>query len=121
MISEFKKFISRGNVLDLAVGVIMGSAFTAIVTSFVNNLINPILGLIIGQIDLSDMVWKVADAKIKYGAFLNAIINFLIVAFVLFLMIKLINRFLPQKEEKVEKGPTTNDYLAEIRDLLKEK
>lgn len=119
MIEEFKKFIARGNVMDMAVGVIMGSAFTAIVTSLVKYLINPLLGLIIGKIDLSNMVFQVAGAKFKYGEFLNAVINFLIVAFVVFLLVKAVNKMMPKKEEKPA-GPTTDDYLKEIRDLLKE-
>ena len=107
MIKEFKEFISRGNVMDMAVGVIIGAAFTAIVQSLVKNLINPLLGIFAGKI----------DATFKYGSFINSVINFLIISFVVFLMIKALNRVMPKKEK--EAGPTEADYLEEIRDLLK--
>ncbi|KZV01787.1 Large-conductance mechanosensitive channel [Lactiplantibacillus plantarum] len=84
MIQEFKEFISRGNVMDLAVGVIIGAAFTAIVKSLVNNLINPLIGVFLGQIDFSSLVLKVGNATFKYGSFINSVINFLIIAFVVF-------------------------------------
>lgn len=119
MLKEFKQFIARGNVIDLAVGVIIGAAFTAIVQSLVKNIINPLLGLFVGQIDLSNLVLKVGDATFKYGSFLNAVINFLIISFVVFLIVKAVNKF-TKKEEKVA-PPTEADYLKEIRDLLKEK
>ena len=82
MLKEFKQFIARGNVIDLAVGVIIGAAFTAIVQSLVTNLINPLIGLFVGRIGLSNLVLQVGDAKFKYGSFLNSVINFLIIAFV---------------------------------------
>lgn len=79
MLKEFKQFIARGNVIDLAVGVIIGAAFTAIVQSLVKNLINPLIGIFVGKIDLSNLVFKVGDATFKYGSFINSVINFLIV------------------------------------------
>ena len=88
MLKEFKEFIGRGNVLDLAVGVIIGSAFTAIVNSLVTNLINPFIGLFLGKIDLSDLQLVIGGTTFKFGAFLNAVINFLIIAFVVFLIVK---------------------------------
>ena len=88
MLKEFKEFISRGNVLDLAVGVIIGSAFTAIVNSLVTNLINPFIGLFLGKIDLSDLQLAIGGTTFKFGVFLNAVINFLIIAFVVFLIVK---------------------------------
>lgn len=91
MLKEFREFILRGNVMDLAVGVIIGSAFTAIVTSLVKNLINPLIGIFLGRIDLSNLVFKVGDATFRYGAFLNSVINFLIIALVVFLLMKSIN------------------------------
>ena len=97
MLKEFKEFISRGNVLDLAIGVIIGSAFTAIVTSLVENLINPLIGIFLGKIDLSNLVFSIGDAHFKFGAFLNSIINFLIIAFVVFLIVKAVNKALPKK------------------------
>ena len=121
MLKEFKQFISRGNVIDLAVGVIIGSAFTAIVQSLVNNLINPLIGLFVGKIDLSNLVLKVGDATFKYGSFINAVINFLIISFVIFLIVKAVNKFTKKEKEETPAPPTEADYLKEIRDLLKEK
>lgn len=121
MLKEFKQFISRGNVIDLAVGVIIGSAFTAIVQSLVNNLINPLIGLFVGKIDLSNLVLKVGDATFKYGSFINAVINFLIISFVIFLIVKAVNKFTKKEEAETPAPPTEADYLKEIRDLLKEK
>lgn len=120
MLKEFKEFISRGDVMDLAVGVIIGSAFTAIVNSLVTNLINPLLGLFIGRIDLSNLVLKVGGATFKYGSFINAIINFIIIAFIVFLLMKMVNKIMPKKvEEPEEEGPSQEEvYLREIRDLL---
>ena len=113
MISEFKQFIMRGNVLDMAIGIIIGAAFGKIVTSFVNDILMPPIGLLLGQVDFSNLfinlsdahVMTLADAKamglpvIAYGSFLNACIDFLIVAFAIFLLIKQVNRIMPKKEE----------------------
>lgn len=105
MMKEFKKFIARGNVLDLAVGIIVGSAFTAIVTSLVNDIITPLLGIILGGVDFSGLSIQVLDATIMYGAFIQAIINFLLIAFSVFLMVKTINRF--YKKPEAPAAPTT--------------
>ena len=121
MLKEFKQFIARGNVMDLAVGVIIGAAFTSIVKSLVTNLINPLIGIFIGKIDLSNLVLKVGDATFRYGAFINAIINFIIVAFVVFLLVKTVNRVLPQKKAEEAKPSNQEIYLKEILDLLKQK
>lgn len=121
MLKEFKAFIARGNVIDLAVGVIVGSAFTAIVTSLTTNLLNPLIGLFIGKMDLSSLVLTIGDANFRYGAFLNAVINFLIVAFVIFLIVKLINQIMPQSPAQPTKKSPSEQYLAEIRDLLKQR
>lgn len=121
MLKEFKQFIARGNVIDLAVGVIIGAAFTAIVQSLVTNLINPLIGLFVGKIDLSNLVFQVGDAKFKYGSFLNSVINFLIIAFVVFLIVKAVNKVIKKEEKEEPAAPTEADYLKEIRDLLKEK
>ena len=126
-ISEFKTFISRGNVIDLAVGVIVGGAFSKIVTSLVNDILTPIIGILIGGKDLSNLALKIGDANIAYGAFIQNIIDFLIIAFCIFIFIKFINRiFLKSKEEKKEEKkdepPKKSDeviLLEEIRDLLK--
>jgi len=121
MLNEFKTFIARGNVLDLAVGVVIGAAFTAIVTSLVDDLINPLIGLIIGGIDFSGLSVGVGDAQFMYGNFINAIIKFLIVAWVIFLIVKGVNRMMPKKEEApaAPAGPSDNDLLKEIVAELK--
>ena len=121
MLKEFKQFIARGNVIDLAVGVIIGAAFTAIVKSLVKNLINPLIGLFIGRIDLSNLTLKVGEANFRYGSFLNSIINFLIISFIVFLIVKAVNKFTKKEEEETPAAPPEVDYLKEIRDLLKEK
>ncbi|WP_281694137.1 large-conductance mechanosensitive channel protein MscL [Lactobacillus johnsonii] len=122
MVKEFKKFISRGNMMDLAVGVIIGTAFTAIVNSLVKDLINPLIGLFIGKIDLSKLKFTIGEATFKYGSFLNAVINFLIIALVVFFLIKLVNKITPKKEVEEDPAPTNEEiYLRQIRDLLQEK
>lgn len=123
-ISEFKEFISKGNVLDMAVGVIIGSAFSKIVTSLVNDIMMPLIGIIIGGHDFSNLGIKVGNAKIMYGSFLQNVVDFLIVAFCLFTVIKIINRFKKKQEknENKEKIKTPSEeviLLSEIRDLLK--
>ena len=128
---EFKEFAMRGNVLDMAVGVILGGAFGKITTSLVNDVFMPLIGTLIGGVDLGklNIVLKPATdtaeaVTLGIGTFLTTIIDFVLVAFVIFLMIKTINRFRRKKEEEPEpeepKGPTTEELLTEIRDLLKE-
>lgn len=122
----FKEFISKGNVLDLAVGVIVGGAFGKIVTSLVDDIIMPIIGLIIGGIDFSGLSLKIGDATVKYGMFIQNIVNFLIIAFSIFLVVKAVNkmrRIKPEKEEAPAEPQKTNEeiLLTEIRDLLKNK
>lgn len=119
MLKEFQKFIMRGNVLDLAVGVIIGSAFTGLVTSLTKNLINPILSMFAGKADLSGLYFTILGAKFTYGNFINDVLNFLIIAFVVFLLVKGINRILLSKPAKPA-GPTQEELLTEIRDLLKQ-
>lgn len=123
-ISEFKEFISKGNVLDMAVGVIIGSAFSKIVSSLVNDIMMPLIGIIIGGHDFTNLSIKVGNAKIMYGSFLQNVVDFLIVAFCLFTVIKIINRFKKKQEknENKEKIKTPSEeviLLSEIRDLLK--
>ncbi|KZX39155.1 large-conductance mechanosensitive channel protein MscL [Pediococcus acidilactici] len=121
MLKEFKEFVSRGNVLDLAVGVIIGGAFTSIVKALVNYLINPLIGLFVGGIDFSDWSFKVAGATFKFGSFINAVINFLIIAFVVFIIVKTVNKFVPKKaeeEENTDELDNSEIYLKEIRDAL---
>lgn len=121
MLKEFKKFIARGNVLDLAVGVIVGGAFSSIVTSLVNNIFTPIIGLIVGGVDFSSLSITFRDTKIMYGAFIQSVIDFLIVAFCLFLVVKTVNKVTHKKEEKTAKPVKSEELktLEEIRDLLK--
>ena len=121
-IAEFKAFIARGNVLDMAVGIIIGSAFTAIVTSLVNDIIMPIVGVIIGGIDLSGLKVTVRSAAINYGVFIQAIINFLLIALTVFIIIKALSKAKrKQAEEPAEEEPAPTpevELLTEIRDLL---
>ncbi len=127
MIQEFKDFIAKGNVMDMAVGIIMGAAFTAIVTSLVDDLVNPLLGIFIGGIDFSGMSFGLGDAQFMYGNFINAVIKFIIIAWVVFLLVKGVNRMRQMAEGEKEaepeapKGPTQEELLAEIRDVLKAK
>ena len=121
MLKELKKFIARGNVLDLAVGVIVGGAFSSIVTSLVNNIFTPVIGLIVGGVDFSNLSITFRDTKIMYGAFIQSIIDFLIVALCLFIVVKAVNKVTHKREEKTAK-PTKSDELKtleEIRDILK--
>ena len=127
MVKEFKEFIARGNVIDLAVGVIIGAAFGKIVTSLVNDILMPLLGLILGGIDFTGLSITVGDAKIMYGNFIQSTIDFLIVAFCIFLMVKAVNKVMRKDgkdttEENVEDiEEAVNDevkLLEEIRDLL---
>jgi large conductance mechanosensitive channel len=129
MIKEFRDFIARGNVMDLAVGIIIGAAFTAIVNSLVNDLINPIIGFVIGGIDFSSYQISFGEgdaaATLRYGAFLTAVINFLIIACVVFLLVKAVNRardMVPSEKTADEpKGPTQEEVLIEIRDILRDR
>lgn len=121
-INEFKDFISRGNVLDMAVGVIIGTAFGKIVTSIVNDILMPIIGVIIGGHDFSSLSIEIGDAIIYYGKFIQNIIDFLIVAFCIFVLVKVVNTITRKEEEKKEEAPKKDDQvilLEEIRDLLK--
>lgn len=126
-INEFKTFAMRGNVLDMAVGVVVGGAFSKIVTSLVNDIITPIMGIFLGQVDFTQLVVGTAfvDGGIKIGLFIQNVIDFTIIAFSIFCAIKLINNFVKkEKEQPVEEVVTISkeeQLLTEIRDLLKEK
>lgn len=123
MIKEFKQFISRGNVVDLAVGVIVGGAFGKIVTSLVNDVMMPLIGIVSGGIDFTNLILKVGEAEIKYGAFIQNVIDFLIIAVCIFFFVKFVNKLSkPKKEEKPAEAKKAADILLleEIRDLLKE-
>jgi large conductance mechanosensitive channel len=138
MLKEFRDFIARGNAMDLAVGIIIGAAFTAIVNSLVEDLINPIIGIFTGGVDFNNLFLALSTesypsvaaaeaagvAVFRYGAFITSVINFLIIAWVVFLLVKSINKLKTTvvKEEptpEAPKGPTQEELLAEIRDLLK--
>ena len=122
---ELKVFIERGNVVDLAVGVVVGTAFSKIVTSLVDDILMPIIGAIIGGLDFSNLTIKVGDSLIRYGSFINNVINFLIIAFCIFILIKFINKLTKKKDKKEEKQAKVKSeevlLLEEIRDLLKKK
>ena len=120
MISEFKDFIAKGNVMDMAVGIIIGAAFTAIVGSLVEDLINPLIGLFMGGVDFGGLTASVGDAVFTYGKFIMAIINFLIISFVVFLLVKAVNKAKGPEEEAEEEpaGPTQEDLLADILKAL---
>ena len=135
MLQEFRDFIAKGNVMDLAVAVIIGGAFGAIVTSLVNDIIMPVLSIFLGGVDFANLFINLSGtdyatlaaaqeagaATLNYGLFINAIINFLVIGFVIFLMVKQINKMTPKEEPAPEPdpGPTQEELLAEIRDLLK--
>jgi len=129
MLKEFRDFINRGNVIDLAVAVIIGVAFTGIVNSLVNDIITPILGIFLGGVNFEGLSFTVREASIGYGNFIQAVINFLIVAWVIFLIVRGINqlqrRLSPAEEEKAPPPPPEPSeevkLLTEIRDLLKER
>lgn len=128
LIEEFKDFAMRGNVIDMAVGVIIGGAFGKIVTSLVDDVLIPLIGVVTGGIDFTNLSINVGDAQLKYGMFLQNTINFIIVAFCIFLMIKGMNRLAKQKADEKKAEPSTppapsaeEKLLTEIRDLLKEK
>lgn len=136
MIKEFREFISRGSVVDMAVGIIIGAAFTAIVQSLVNDIVMPPIGLLLGGIDFSNLFIQLSDgefaslaeaqeagaATINYGIFINAVLTFLVVAFVIFLVIRQINRMKRKQDEAPAEAPPPprqEVLLEEIRDLLK--
>ena len=133
MMQEFKDFIAKGNVMDMAVGIIIGAAFTAIVQSLVGDLINPIISLFTGGIDFSGLGIQLSEeedgAVFAYGNFIMAVINFLIIAWVVFMLVRSVNRIkdAAAKEEEAApepeapKGPTQEELLTEIRDALKAK
>ena len=124
---EFKEFISKGNVMDMAVGIIIGGAFTAIVNSLVESIITPLLGVIFGGISFAEMGVTVGDSTILFGAFIDAVIKFLLISFVLFSIIKALNKaksLAVKEKEQAEEEPAADPediaLLKEIRDLLKE-
>jgi large conductance mechanosensitive channel len=123
-IKEFKEFAMKGNVMDMAVGVIIGGAFGKIVSSLVDDVLMPVIGMITGGVDFTQLTAKVGDATVNYGTFIQNIIDFLIIAFCIFLMIKGMNKLSKKKEEEPAPEPEPSNeekLLGEIRDLLKNK
>ncbi len=127
ILDEFKKFISRGNVIDMAVGVVMGTAFTKIINSLVTNIITPVLGVITGKVNIADLSVTISESLIiPYGQFLQAVIDFLLISVAVFLMVKITNvikdRFTKPEEPAAPEEPMPSNeeiLLTEIRDLLK--
>ena len=125
MWKEFKEFAMKGNVIDLAVAVVIGAAFGKIVSSLVDNIIMPLVGVLTGGVDFTkSFIWQVGDAQVQFGIFLQAIIDFLIIAFAIFMFVRVLNKLMKKKKEEAveETAPeldTKEELLAEIRDLLK--
>ena len=122
-IREFKTFLNRGNVMDLAVGVIIGGAFKSITDSLTNDILMPLLGLLVDRVSFSDLTLTVGSATIAYGSFVEAVLNFVIMAFAVFCIVKAFNRLHRKKEETPAPAPKPSQeelLLTEIRDLLKE-
>lgn len=119
-LNEFKQFALRGNVIDIAVGLVIGAAFHTIISALVANIIMPLLGIITGGNNLSSLSFSVKSATVQYGVFLQSIVDFALVAFALFLAIKAINKFKKKDEETAPAAPNKQEVLlTEIRDLLK--
>ena len=131
MLKDFKEFAFKGNVLDMAIGVIIGAAFGKIVTSLVNDLIMPIISILTGGLNFTDLKYvitpkhgDIAENAIAYGSFIQNVVNFLIIAFCIFMFVRLIEKFKKKEEAKIEEAPAKADdvvLLEEIRDLLKTK
>lgn len=124
-LQEFKDFAMRGNVIDLAVGVIIGGAFSAITTSLINDIIMPLIGIFVSEASFADLSVTIGNAEITYGNFIQAVLNFIIMAFIVFCMVKSINKITRKKEEAPPPSPpepsNEEKLLMEIRDILKEK
>ena len=123
MWQDFKKFALKGNVMDLAIAVIIGAAFGKIVTSLVTDIITPLIGVLMGGVNFTGLMFKVGAAEVMYGKFLQTIFDFFIIALAIFMVIRLMMKFQRKKEEVVEEGPAIDAkeaLLAEIRDLLKD-
>lgn len=115
-VGEFKKFISRGSVLDLAIAIVIGLAFTTVINSFVDDILNAFIGAVVGKPNFNDLTLEIGDGVIRYGSFITALINFVIIAFALFLVVKAFNSLRTKDENAPDK--TEKDILVEIRDLL---
>lgn len=126
MWKEFKKFALRGNVLDLAVGIIIGGAFNNIVSSLVNDIVMPLVGILLGHVDIKEAALKLGEVELKYGMFIQNILDFLIIAFSVFILVKTVNKLSSLKKaeeakaEEIKKISKQEELLTEIRDLLAE-
>lgn len=125
ILNEFKKFISKGNALDLAVGVVVGGAFSKIVSSLVNDVIMPLIGVIIGGIDFTNLSLKVGEATVNYGMFIQNVIDFIIIAFCVFIFVKIVNKLSDvtnklEKKEEIKEDKIEESELSVLKDILKE-
>ncbi len=122
-LNNFKKFISRGNVVDMAVGVIVGGAFGKIVTSLVNDILMPIIGTLLGGLNFTSLNIRINDAIISYGSFIQSVVDFLIIAACIYIMVKLFEKFKHEEKEEPTKNVKSDEVvlLEEIRDILKNK
>ncbi len=125
MMSEFKDFAMRGNVVDMAVGIVIGGAFGKIVSSFVADVLMPPIGLLMGGVNFSDLALTLQEASggaeavlVKYGVFIQSVVDFIIIAFAIFMVVKAMNSMKPEEEPEADEGPSEKDLLAEIRDAL---
>ena len=117
--TEFKEFVNKGNVMDMAVGMIIAAAFGKIITALVENILMPLIGMLLGGVSFADLKLIVGTAELKYGLFIQAIIDFIIIAFVIFIMVKNINKMKKEEPEEPAEDPADIALLTEIRDLLK--
>ena len=123
MWQDFKKFALKGNVMDLAIAVVIGAAFGKIISSLVSDIITPLLGIVLGGIDFTNIIWKVGKSEVLIGNFIQSVFDFLIIAFAIFMFVRLLMKFQRKKEDVIEEGPTIDAkeaLLVEIRDLLKQ-
>ncbi len=120
LVKEFKEFIERGNVIDLAVGVVIGSAFGKIVSSIVDDILMPLIGVLLGGLDFSNLSIKVGEATVKYGSFIQNVIDFLIIAACVFVLVKAVNKFTKKKEEPKEEAPKKSAEEVLLEEILKE-
>lgn len=119
-IEDFKAFAMKGNVIDLAVAVVIGAAFGKIVSSFVDTIITPLIGILLGNIDFTDLTFTAGEATIRYGTFIQSIVDFVIIAFVIFVAIRMIRKAERKEEKKPKEPPEDTKLLREIRDTLKQ-
>lgn len=123
MWQDFKKFALKGNVMDLAIAVVIGAAFGKIISSLVTDIITPVLGVLLGGIDFTSIIWTVGKSEVLIGNFIQSIFDFMIIAFAIFMVVRLLMKFQRKKEDVIEEGPTIDAkeaLLIEIRDLLKQ-